>query len=1242
MEFRFECPYCGDLILKGTTKCPSCRLDLSGFAEKVEPEAVKKTTEQILDEIIANESARLKQKGKRLACPGCHGLLNGDETKCPKCGRAISDLGELLCPICASPVGADLNKCSRCGAQLGKSHLAPEPPQPSPGVVKSRRELELDARLRDLESMIPCPKCKVLIRPGDSNCPKCGAPLTLSQELAQDLLELEAEDGRTQQVETRSAEEALEKLDEIEEQMRRPMRSRKLRAGNVTIVTPSVRPSAKGLSNGVGQINGNGLINGTSKINGVGRINGTGFTNGKSLVNGTGVSNGLKRRDKAIGANRVAFLARWQFLVIVVVVVVVISSFVTMSYLKERGAFSADGDFGDWSGAPMFGARAQSISPNIDILEWSVATDSNHLFFYVKTLGDIMGSQEAQCYYLFVDSDGSASTGYPVESLGADYMLQVEGWNGTVQSTAMYDRADSSDRYDWSLWSSDGSFAAYAKGSELEAEAIMQSGLGQAAKYILLSKDAFEDGAVSHVVSSHGGLLVVTQEPSAAVLDDGIVQSASSVTILTLKFSCEGSGGTVNQISPSVGGASLSTTIEPFSLKVGDERLFDVALDTSTLADGQLVTAEIMESSIESTFASVEIIGEGASAYVGASPSSIVIDGAFADWAGKTLPDTDSAPVANPNVDISEVGNVNASGSSFFYVSVDGVMCAGTFIPATVTRPSGGGGGGVVITKRITAEDFLRIYVDSDKSASTGFSYSIGSKTIGADQMIEVRGLHGRIISTSESDYSSGAWTQSSAVVDAAKDQNRIELSVSSSSLGGSSDIDCIVETTTWIGTGDTAAFNSSGLRALTSSFSAGIGLDDWAVDDAASGAYATAMSYQRKVFYDGTNYWSFYFDGKNTVHKYSTNDGVTWTRMGTVFKTSGVDESSVWYDSANNVVYAVGDTSTASMTVTLQKGNVTPASHNITWATSDATLAVSTVDLAGKNAFICRDTSGYLWLLSSNCTQAQPARYDLTAFKSRSTNSIYSWAYSGQMLASPENSDTVKGSIVPAGSGSNVWAIYAYDKYVGSREYTGTWQATQTTIYSTGSGTGNTINSPPSVVVDSHGVVHVVYGTGRKVVGNSAPSIEYTHNNTGATTFALAVDLDQYIPADVGDFYPTISLDSSTNNLFVFWLRSDATLAGKTVTARKCVSGTWSNLTLGSQTTYTKQYLNSIYSVSGESKICWQWTQNITSPFQARFDKIPEFSHVILPVMSIMAIFAVFVRRTRSRRKDDFLESLP
>ena len=1201
---KFECPSCGELIRKGSKVCPACKEDLSGASTRTRPQSVKKTTgarsqsikkkttkaksqavkkktaDHRVADLIETESTQARQEDKGSGCPKCGWILAGMELRCPKCGTPLDKIVEVAkpeIPLDAESVDKSLDKVS----VLEPAHTR------------------------------PCPFCGAIIPENLQKCPLCNTIFvgTMPQEEATEPV---AELSQVQVREVSAPAPA-----EVVAEATSPTKIRKLKAAKIATVPVVAQTSTRGLTNGVGHVNGLRRVNGTDEVK------------GEAFVNGTGISNGLGTRSKERSAKRTSLLTRWQFLAVLVVLVIVIPTFVFLSYSNKSGRLSIDGDFSDWNGATIYGTKIPSTSSTSNVTEWAIGVQSSDLFFYLRTQAHMMSSPNAENYYLFVDSDGSKTTGYIMESIGSDYMLQVTGWDSSIRSTSLARYSSSSDQYNWSAWTSIGSLSCSLDLARLEGRATMPVALEQSAKFMLVSKDSADRGSVSYTAPLKGGVLIVEQVPSAQVTANGVLPKSASAMMLTVRFTCQGEGGRVDKVNSTIVGAPLGYQEPAFSIDKGEKHEMVIAVDTSTALDGQLVSAEVLASGIVSSFASVEIAGSGARAYVGSPPPAIAIDGAFADWAGRLSVDHDSIPVTNPSTDIDEVGNVSTAHDSYFYVSVAGDICSGTFIPSMVTKPSGGGGGGAIIQPRRTAEDILRIYVDSDKSNSTGETVALNSKQIGADQLIEVKGLFGRITSMKEFDYaSSGNWVEMTDVVDAAKDTKRIEISVSSISIGGSADIDFIVETTSWKGRSDLATFDPSSMRLLTRT---------WIVDQASTSPYATSMSYQRKVFYDGMNYWSFFFDGANTTHKYSVDDGHSWTYSGSVFTTPGINETSIWYDSATSTVYAVGDTSTATNNISIQVGTVYAPTHKISWAASDSSLNTSRMTLAGKNTYICKDTNGYLWVLSSNRTLA--AAYQLSAFRSTKINSTVSWVFSGQMLAAAAAVDNVKGSIVPAGSGSDVWAIFAYAGNVAGRKYTGAWSDPPSPIYPSMALKLNTDNSPPSVVVDGKGVVHVVYGSGYRWGQDSIPRLLYSRNNTGMTTFTAGLELpDPLEPYTVGDYYPTISLEASTGDLYVFWIRSiSPTIPDRvTVMGSKCVSGTWSYITIEPQTSFTKQYLTSVYSVSGEFKICWQWTQNVSTPIDVMIDhqEIPEFGDLTLPIAGVIVIFAVY--RKRSRSKED------
>jgi hypothetical protein len=1150
----------------------------------------------------------------------------------------------IYCPLCGNRVPPGLSKCPVCATSLQN-------------VVDKRAPAISDSELRQADDYLhkelpkvempeakhKCPFCAMELQGGEAKCPRCGIPLVSESEM------LECPECGSLAPQGAKAcpscgvgfeeEPQVPGPPPIEEIPPSPTPDKPLLPTRpvepapeaVTNVPTGIPAStSEGLVNGRGAINGTGLVNGRGAINGTGLVNGRGAVNGTGLVNGTGMTNGTRVEGQITPGRRASLqiMRRWQFFAVLVALAIIIPTFFFLSYSQVTNPPAIDGEFGEWAHIDKYSTYETAGSAQIVVDEWAVKADGASLFLYVHTQDEIMASSSVTSLYLFVDSDSASTTGYLVSGIGADYLLELDGWNRSVQSSSVseYEPQSSTDQYDWSSWVKVGSLISEVSGNQLEAVANLPEEPSLNARFLLFTQDDI-GSSVSYPAPETGGLLVVKQEQGAGIDSAGIVAQSASVPVLKLTLTCEGRNGAVGSITPMVVGAVLVTTFQDISLTVGHELVLNVSVDTSSLASGSSVTAWLTSSLISSTFADVVIVGGAARAYVAAPPTTIQIDGAFGDWVGRTSADVDSIPVGNANVDLDAVGAVNSTDSSYFYVSVVGQMCGGSYVPMIVTKPSGGGGGGggIFTPTRKTGEDILRVYIDSDLSQTTGYLMSIPSKTIGADYLVEIKGLDGEIRSKTLMSYGSDRWdVVPGSVINAANDLHEIELGILSAQISGSSSWDYVVETTDWNGRSDLSTSVPQGTRA-------------WVIDGTTTSPDATAMSYQRKLFYDGTNFWSFYWDGTDTVYKYSTDNGVTWTVGGTVFKTSGVNEPSIWWDSSNSVVYVVGDTSTASVNVRLQRGVVTPATHSISWAGGqDKTLAVSSNVLASKNAFISRDASGYIWVMSSNCTSAAPAKYDLSAFRSSVVDSVASWLYAGNMLTVDDPLPNLKGSVVPAGTGTDVWAVYGYSGNVSARKYaSGVWSA-ETMIYTIGAGNpGNTDNAPPCAVVDGNGVIHVVYGNGHEQSGTSKPYIYYVYN--AGSSWSVPYRLDVAANAD-GCFHPTISLDTSTGNIYAFWIHHifPPPTDSKTIEGKRNASGAWTALTLSGQTVGDKQYLNSIYSAPGEQFVCWQWTQNTTSPIQVLFDKLPEFKTVVLPVLFLTLVVVFGMRRRRGRSCKD------
>ncbi len=1131
-------------------------------------------------------------------------------------------------------VSADMDRCPKCSTKMDRVNTRRELDK----VIERRlmHRIEKERKSRDMvQAEIPnkplptvkfsCPACGLDLAGGEGKCPRCGMKLASEESLA------ECPDCGAKVVEgakscpkchvlfsTEGEGAEPEAGDVLSKPLERPIppSAPEKGPGIVTRIPAQAPSTPKGFVNGRGAVNGTGLVNGT------GMINGTGMVNGSGMVNGTpaGTRPGRQARRGS------SILVKWKFLAVLVALVIIVPTFVYLSYYRESDPYQVDGDFGEWQDLSTYSVSTLEEDPITTIDEWSVAVHRTEVFLYVSAGGAMFPSTTVESIFLFIDSDGDPGTGYVAGGLGADYMMELDGWNGTVQSSSVeaYSSEDD-DMLDWNSWDSIGSAPSRLEGDQLEAVGDIGVEPAEDARFLLVSQDQLDGRAASSCVPADGGVLIVTQGISSQAPLSGILPSGPDTPLLTLTFACDGAGGSVTGVEVHVeGGLTDLSEIEDITLEAGETRTVQVAGDTSSVASGGFVSAYIEESGIDSSFASVIVLGHPARAYVGSAPSSVEIDGAFGDWDGRSAADSDSAPVSNPDIDVNEVGVFNTSVSSSFYLSVEGGICSGSYIPVLRCKPVAGDGG-VFIPTRKTAEDLTYIFVDSDMSTVTGMLVSVDSKVIGADQRIEVRGLSCRVTSATIATFTGSAWTVTDDDVTVEIDASRMEVGVLSSAIGGSSDIDFIIQTTDWTKSSDFVALDDATMLALTGGISLSAGTRGWAVDSSSTSSFATATSNQRKIFHDGTNFWSLYYSGTNTVYEYSSDGGATWTSRGSVFSTSGIIRATLWYDSPNNVVYVVGDSATKSHNVTVRKGTVSPATATITWG-NEKTLWVSTYDCSYKNSSICADASGYVWVAATSNVHQTQVRYQIRVSQTSTVGDIEgTWIDRGNLLNQQASASDSKVSVVPAkaGSGFVVWFVYSYEGDVSGRSHDGLGWQSEETIYPASSSVLNTDRAPPSAVVDANGVVHVVYGTGHTDGGNWEGHIEYAYNQGSGWSAATTLD-----PATTeGNRYPTISLDTSTGNVFAMWMKQDT----YQILVEKNVSGVWSSVSVD-QNSYAKNYLTSIYSVSGESYICMQWTQNTSSPYEVIFEKIPEFSEVVVPVLFVLTIFIAVYRRGSRR----------
>ncbi len=347
--------------------------------------------------------------------------------------------------------------------------------------------------------------------------------------------------------------------------------------------------------------------------------------------------------------------------------------------------------------------------------------------------------------------------------------------------------------------------------------------------------------------------------------------------------------------------------------------------------------------------------------------------------------------------------------------------------------------------------------------------------------------------------------------------------------------------------------------------------LDPTGIIDTSTASTPTGGPHQRNVFHDGTNFWAFFYDG-TTIQYEPSADGLSWVNAKTTaFTTGGEQKVSVWYhDAATDIVYIAGDTGGGS-TVQVRRGTI--SGTTITWGT-EASVTLSG-QVTAKSPFITRDANGFIWV-ASNSKESGNA-YNFAAARSTNADDVSAWNARTTLLTASISGNFIQGEIVPLGSG-DVYALWYADGVVDGKKNTGgTWGSLEN-IDTT---TAGVLTKAPSATVDGSFNIHLVYA-------DSAGAIKYRQRTSswqGATT----------LDSNSGNTYPTITRETSSGDLYAFWIDSTNQIKGQRYT------GSWSAITLETNTK-SKTALTSLYSAGSQANVGWAWSQGSATPWDVKF----------------------------------------
>ncbi len=551
-----------------------------------------------------------------------------------------------------------------------------------------------------------------------------------------------------------------------------------------------------------GLVNGrvNGVVNGRGRVNGqtdhTGRING--LTNGRPLGR---ISGGRPMRWEL---SKRSVKKTLVFSVAAILAILVLLAILLFLPPAETGAILIDGSFSDWASVPTFDAATATTDANVQIARYASTLDGNFLYLYASmkgtTFGDTSGYNGID---FFLDADGSRSTGFLFGGLGADYVVETYGGNGSLAYAGLFGfPADAG--LNWSARQAIGPVVAAGNGRGLELEIPRGElrGFDPNSFAVAVYADDFRGGTSQSKVplNAQAGAVLLEAQPLTDIVGQtpivamevlvravGPIPSGEAWTVSSFRFNA--TPGV--QVSPS-----------PVSLNLTSAQPTATVLVSGWVPgsfNGSLVQVQLVNASAPRP---VTVAGDPLRAYAGPPPAGIHVDGLFHDWAAIDLPHSSPNVVNDSDVRIVRYGAATNATLAFFHIEVAGTLFNGEVPERVIRSPLGRGGGGNASStpgppRRLTGEDVLRVYVDLNGSDTAG--YAIGG--IFADYLLEVRGFGGRITSTTLFAWGSG-WLRASGVsISLAKNGTDIEGSIGIGPLSNSTRV--VFVTADWGGIAD-------------------------------------------------------------------------------------------------------------------------------------------------------------------------------------------------------------------------------------------------------------------------------------------------------------------------------------------------------------------------------------------------------------------------------------------------------
>jgi hypothetical protein len=490
-------------------------------------------------------------------------------------------------------------------------------------------------------------------------------------------------------------------------------------------------------------------------------------------------------------------------------------SFYLVDIHEDVETIQIDEEFEDWNKVEKYkdSYDDQENNPNINLIDSRVViTQDDVISFYIEVYGNILNglkinepdSQGLDLIHLFIDSDSDSSSGYRIRNIGADYIVEIQGYDGRVGRSVLKMYTPEKNQNNWNGWEELNDLRIGISDGRLEGQVKLPALTRTTTpEFVVHLQDSAENEDYSDFImaptSNQGALRIDQNSISPEIIEDGEM----NVPVLQLEL-------TASNRDLNLGALTLHRTGTAADHDITSVRLIfdannnrevdegDTKISMNELVDGLVKFEPEMRLNIPAgqtlnLFAVVDVPEDTGLkfktfglkvcndddiklnskcttsissalrlSYLGERPDWIVIDGAFADWELiEGQPDLDPTEVENVNIDLKEYRITKTENGLALYFNVEGTMMGGTMVPVepklilndrsrpAFTTPVKGSHKTIeelLPAPEIIGEDNAYVFLDTDLNSNTGFS--VDGFLAGAEYMVRITGKNSEILTS--------------------------------------------------------------------------------------------------------------------------------------------------------------------------------------------------------------------------------------------------------------------------------------------------------------------------------------------------------------------------------------------------------------------------------------------------------------------------------------------------------------